>query len=31
MAANPKPPVEPGSGLERYHVYHAEAHVLSGN
>jgi len=31
MAANPKPPVEPGSGVERYHVYHAEAHVLSGN
>ena len=31
MAANPKPPVEPGSGQERYHVYHAEAHVLSGN
>jgi hypothetical protein len=31
MAANPKPPVEPGSDLERYHVYHAEAHVLSGN
>ena len=31
MAANPKTPVEPGSSLERYHVYHAEAHVLSGN
>jgi hypothetical protein len=31
MAANPKPPVELGSGLEPYHVYHAEAHVLSGN
>jgi hypothetical protein len=31
MAANPKSPVEPGSGLEPYHVYHAEAHVLSGN
>ncbi len=31
MAANPKIPVEPGSDLERYHVYHAEAHVLSGN
>jgi hypothetical protein len=31
MAANPKSPVEPGPGLERYHVYHAEAHVLSGN
>jgi hypothetical protein len=31
MAANPKSPVVPGSGLERYHVYHAEAHVLSGN
>jgi hypothetical protein len=31
MAANPKPPVEPGSGSERYHEYHAEAHVLSGN
>jgi len=31
MAANPKPPVEPSSDLERYHVYHAEAHVLSGS
>ena len=31
MAANPKPPVGPGYGRERYHEYHAEAHVLSGN
>jgi hypothetical protein len=31
MAANPKSPVMPRPGLERYHVYHAEAHVLSGN
>jgi hypothetical protein len=31
MAANPKSPVAPGPALERYHVYHAEAHVLSGN
>ena len=31
MAANPKSPVEPLASLERYHVYHAEAHVLSGN
>ena len=31
MAANPKSPVAPGPVLERYHVYHAEAHVLSGN
>jgi hypothetical protein len=31
MAADPKPPVESGAGAERYHVYHAEAHVLSGN
>jgi hypothetical protein len=31
MAANPKPPVEPDPGVEPYHVYHAEAHVLSGN
>jgi hypothetical protein len=31
MAANPKPPVEPVSGKEPYHMYHAEAHVLSGN
>ena len=31
MAANPKSPVAPEEGTERYHVYHAEAHVLSGN
>ncbi len=32
MAANPKSPVVPSPGLEQYyHVYHAEAHVLSGN
>jgi hypothetical protein len=31
MAANPKSPVAPSPVLERYHVYHAEAHVLSGN
>ena len=31
MSANPKSPVAPGPVLERYHVYHAEAHVLSGN
>src|SRR6266478_7755013 len=31
MAANPKSPMAPGPVLERYHVYHAEAHVLSGN
>src|SRR5258708_12165954 len=31
MAANPKSPVEPGPVSERYHVYNAEAHVLSGN
>jgi len=31
MAANPKSPVAPGAASERYHVYHAEAHVLSGN
>ena len=31
MAANPKSPVEPLAGLERYHVYHAEAYVLSGH
>jgi hypothetical protein len=30
MAANPKLPVEPGPVLE-YHVYHAEAQVLSGH
>lgn len=29
MAANPKPPI-PYPVQERYHVYHAEAHVLSG-
>ena len=31
MAANPKSPVATSPGLEQYHVYHAEAHVLSGN
>jgi hypothetical protein len=31
MAANPKPLVEPSPVRERYHVYHAEAHVLSGH
>ncbi len=30
MSANPKPPVASRSDVERYHVYHAEAHVLSG-
>jgi len=30
MAANPKSPVAPGPVMERYHVYHAEAQVLSG-
>lgn len=29
MSANPKPPM--ASDLGPYHVYHAEAHVLSGN
>jgi len=31
MAANPKAPVVAGTGVEHNHVYHAEAHVLSGN
>ena len=31
MSANPKPPVALRSDEEPYHVYHAEAHVLSGN
>src|SRR6202521_5948307 len=31
MAANPIPPEETEEGTERYHVYHAEARVLSGN
>lgn len=31
MAANPKLPVEKGSGLEQYHIYHAEAQILSGH
>ena len=30
MSANPKPPMESHSDLGPYHVYHAEAHVLSG-
>src|SRR5580700_3749000 len=31
MATNPKSPVAPKPVMEPYHVYHAEAHVLSGN
>jgi hypothetical protein len=31
MATNPKSPVVPQSVRSQYHVYHAEAHVLSGN
>jgi hypothetical protein len=31
MAANPQLPLDPESGMETYHEYHAEAHVLSGN
>ena len=31
MSANPKLPMAPRSDVEPYHVYHAEAHVLSGN
>jgi hypothetical protein len=31
MAANPRSPVETGSVLEQYHIYHAEAHILSGH
>ena len=31
MATNPKSLVAPQPLLEQYHVYHAEAHVLSGN
>jgi hypothetical protein len=30
MAANPKSPLGQGPVLERYHVYHAEAQILSG-
>jgi hypothetical protein len=30
MAANPQPRVNQGTGLEKYHVYHAEAYVLKG-
>jgi hypothetical protein len=30
MAANPKPPVDPNSGIEPFHEFHAEAYVLSG-
>jgi hypothetical protein len=30
MAANPKQPLEPETGVETYHEFHAEAHVLSG-
>jgi hypothetical protein len=31
MSANPKSPLASRSDVEPYHVYHAEAHVLSGN
>jgi hypothetical protein len=31
MAANPKSLVSSNSGVQHYHVYHAEAHLLSGN
>jgi hypothetical protein len=31
MSANPKSLAGPGPVLERYHVYHAEAHLLSGH
>jgi hypothetical protein len=31
MAANPLPPVEPGSAKQWSHVYHAEAYVLGGH
>jgi hypothetical protein len=31
MAANPRSPVETGPVLEQYHIYHAEAHILSGH
>jgi hypothetical protein len=31
MAANPNAPVSSGPVLERYHIYHAEAHILSGH
>ena len=31
MAANPKPIEMAGPAYERYHVYHAEAQVISGN
>lgn len=30
MAATPKLPLVSGSVRERYHIYHAEAHILSG-
>ncbi len=30
MSANPKSPVASGAVYEQYHVYHAEAHILSG-
>lgn len=30
VGAKPKPLVDPGSVLERYHIYHAEAYVLKG-
>jgi hypothetical protein len=30
MAASPKLPMQSGSAQERYHIYHAEAHILSG-
>ena|SRR5271166_1624380 len=31
MAANPKSPLVPHAAPDKYHVYHAEAHVLSGH
>src|SRR5450631_2729132 len=30
MAASPKLPTQSGSAQELYHIYHAEAHILSG-
>jgi hypothetical protein len=30
MAANPKSPIASAAGYEHYHVYHAKAHILSG-
>lgn len=31
MAAHPKSPLAPHAAPDKYHVYHAEAHVLSGH